>query len=82
MDDEIAAVVKSLHDTVRVSLATVEALAGECAELAALAEQDRNQGMTDVLRLLSRSHRVKALELAGRLALLEEQYHSLLCSKN
>lgn len=78
MDEDLVAEVRSLHDTLSVSMATNEALARECAEMAALAEQEGYQGMVDVLRHLSRSHRVKALDHAGKLALLEEQYGILL----
>jgi hypothetical protein len=77
MNDEFAAAVRSLHDTLRVSTAINESLARECAEMAHLAEQGAHQGMVDVLRHLDRSHRVKALELAGKLSLLEEQYRNL-----
>lgn len=78
MDDELAALVRSLHDLLTASMTTVESLASECAEMAALAGQDGNQGMADVLRLLGRSHRIRALELAGRVSLLEEKYRNLL----
>ena len=78
MDSELTAIARSLHHTMTVSMTTAEDLARECAEMVVLADRDGNQGMADVLRHLGRSHRIKALELAGRLALLEEQYHTLL----
>ncbi|KMO34214.1 hypothetical protein VQ02_19455 [Methylobacterium variabile] len=64
-----------------VSMTTVESLACECAEMAYYAEQDGCQGFAEALRVFSHKHRIKALEIAGKLALLEEQHRNLLRPK-
>jgi hypothetical protein len=78
MDEDLAAAVRTLHDTLMASIAADEALARECADMAGSAEQEGNYGFAEVLRSLSRRHQVKAFELARKLALLKAEFPRLL----
>ena len=59
---DLAAAVRALHDTLLTGIAKDEALAQECAAMADYAEQDGNQGFAEILRSLSRKHRVEVLD--------------------
>lgn len=70
--------VRSLLNTLTDGIAADEGMAQECAELAHLAEQDGNLGFADMLRVLSRHHRIQALGRGGKVAVLSAKYGHLL----
>jgi len=62
--------IRSLIDILATDLLTEENLADEAAEIAALAREDGNVGFAGAVLSLSRQHRIRSLELRGRLAVL------------
>ncbi len=70
--------VRRLHRELTDEIAKNEALAVECAELARLIERRGNRTFAEILRGLGRSHRIRKLEMDGKLALLQDRYGPLL----
>ena len=55
-------------------IASDEAMAWQCAEAAYAAEQDGNPDFANLLRTISRCHRINVLELGGQLAALHTEF--------
>ena len=81
MDRAIVVVIRALHDSLVAGIAKDEVMADECARMADIAERNGNQGFADVLRSLSRKHRIEVLELSTKLSLLVAEFRDVLGSK-
>ncbi len=82
MNTELLRAVREFHASLLAGIARDDAMAVECSGMADIAEKNGNQGIADVLRSLSRKHRVKVLELSTKLSLLSTEFREVLGSRD
>ena len=70
--------IQQLLDILIKGIVLAEGCTSELANMAALAREEGNLGFAKAALLLSRQHRIKAMELRGQIAALSERHSSIL----